>query len=79
MYFHSLLSCAGNLVLQIGESLKRFGATESTKHLLVARFDATPEDVSTQQLRASTSNSIAGNAVVKGVLKAYNCYQLTLL
>jgi hypothetical protein len=35
------------LLLQIGESLKRFGATETTKHLLVARFDATPEDVST--------------------------------
>jgi hypothetical protein len=38
--------CFAFVLLQIGESLKRFGATETTKHLLVARFDATPEDVS---------------------------------
>lgn len=30
---------------QIGESLKRFGVQDDTQHLLVARFDAAPEDV----------------------------------
>jgi EKC/KEOPS complex subunit CGI121/TPRKB len=34
---------------QIGESLKRFGVNEGCKHLLVARFNATTEEV--EQLR----------------------------
>ncbi len=35
-----------SIALQIGESLKRFGISEDSQHLLVARFDATPQDVS---------------------------------
>lgn len=31
--------------MQIGESLKRFGANETCQDLLVARFNATPEDL----------------------------------
>lgn len=32
--------------LQIGEALKRFGVGEDAKHLLVAKLDASSEDVS---------------------------------
>lgn len=32
--------------LQIAETLKRFGVSDTTQNLLVARFDATPQDVS---------------------------------
>ena len=32
--------------LQISESFNRFGVTDSCQHLLVARFDAEPSEVS---------------------------------
>ena len=35
------------VLLQISESFKRFGVTEDCQHLLVARFDAEPAQVST--------------------------------
>jgi hypothetical protein len=33
------------VLLQISESFSRFGVSEGTQHLLVARFDAAPEHV----------------------------------
>ncbi|WIA22148.1 hypothetical protein OEZ85_004484 [Tetradesmus obliquus] len=46
---HTELAYSLSGTKHIGESLKRFGATETTKHLLVARFDAAPEDVAFAQ------------------------------
>lgn len=36
------------LLLQVGEALKRCGMHDDTRHLLVAMFDATAEDVSAE-------------------------------
>lgn len=38
------------IVLQIGESFKRFGVNDETTSLLVAKFDATPEEVSSRDM-----------------------------
>jgi hypothetical protein len=39
-------SCATSIrALQIAESLKRFGVADNSQHLLVARFDASADEV----------------------------------
>jgi hypothetical protein len=41
--------------VQVGESIKKFGVSDGTQHLLLARFDATPEDVSNRKGKATVT------------------------
>ncbi len=49
--------------LQIGETLTRFGIHDSCQHLLLARFDATPEQASVRVLQACDAAKQAGTQI----------------
>lgn len=60
----SPFSPSPSILLQIGESLGKFGVNEDSKHLILARFDATPEEM--QRLRELVEGEAAatGEAAV---------------